>query len=175
MNSTRSNLVKISAIIAILSGALSVPLGIMGLLDMGYYGQTLTGLGYFNAKEVYIINYISNIVAIVLGACSFIGAIILLKTRNYQSDSAHKFYKFGCGLVIFGGLGLGLQSIFLYAAFASQKNDYGYAPKTSKSMAQNNYDNSFESRLRWLRDMRDRGEINEEEYSERMFDIINNK
>lgn len=188
MNSTKSNLVKASAIFAIISGVSSLLSFILELCDFGYVGETLTGSGYFDGQTVRTLAIVILVFELIMGMCSLAGGVMLLKSRRQNSPASSKYYKVGCGLVIAGGLGLGLQSILLYIAFASNgqrfeaefhedelndnvsQNDRTYVQTSSRQAS-----DSVERQIKLLREMKERGEITDDEFKQMMFDIIRNQ
>lgn len=184
MNSTKSNLIKASAIFALISGVGNVLSAIFDLCDIGYVGETLTGFGSFDGELVRLIVIWVSIIELVLGLCSFVGGILLLKSRSQKVSNSSGLYKGGCALVIVGGLGLGLQSILLYIAFASNGQRFepefndGYLNENSTSINQHPCDYKMcnvEEQIKLLRDMKQRGEISDDEFKKEMFDIIKNQ
>lgn len=186
MNSTKSNLVKASAILAIISGISSLLSFIFEICDFGYVGETLTGSGYFDGQTTRAIVIAILVFDLVLGLCSLAGGVMLLKWRKQNSMSSSTLYKVGCGLVIAGGLGLGLQSILLYIAFAS--NGQRFDPEFHEDTLNENGEHatyvqtssrhesdSIERQIKLLREMKERGEISDDEFKQMMFDLIRNQ
>lgn len=184
MNSTKSNLIKASAIFAMISGLSSMVSGFFEVFGMGYVGATLTGTGAYNGQNLQAIMIAIAVIEIVLGMCSLFGGILLLKSRKDASVVSLRRYKAGCTLVIIGGCGLGLQSILLYIAFATKGstfepefNDQAIEDdvKPTSTSQPSESKNATEHQIKLLREMRDRGEISSEEFKEIMFDIIKNQ
>lgn len=181
MNSTKNNLIKASAIFAIISGISSILSGVIELCDLGYVGETLTGYGMFDGEMLRAAVIIISVFEILLGACSLIGGVLLL--RMTKAKNSRRTYKAGCTLVILGGLGIGFQSILLYIAFATNsqigaaehQNDYVNNNTSSYTTHTSNDNGIVERQIQLLRQMRDRGEINDEEFKKMMFDLIKNQ
>lgn len=184
MNSTKNNLVKASAIFAIISGVLSLVSFIFELCDFGYIGETVTGSGYLDGQIIQTVSIIILVLEFVTGLCSLAGGVLLLKSRMQNANNSQKCYKVGCALTIIGGMGLGLQSILLYIAFATANqrfepefheeklNDNSYA-YTERPLSHEN--ENIERQIKILRDMKAHGEITDEEFKKYMFDIIRNQ
>lgn len=184
MNSTKRALIRASAIFAIISGVSSLLGFIIELCDFGYIGSTSTGSGYLDGQTIQMIYIAVLVLEFALGICSLAGGVLLLKFCAGNTKNPVARYKAGCALVIIGGLGLGLQSILLYIAFATsgQRFEPEFNEEKLHDDSYSQYGDgagreskSMESQLKILRDMKARGEITDEEFKKVMFDIIRNQ
>lgn len=179
MGSNKQLLIKISAIISIISSIGMLLSGITLLTDVGYFGQALTGPGVadsnLNIGKGYIIGM--GVAFILLSVSALVGGILLLKSLPFagKTQKRRNMYITGCVFTIIGGLGLSLATIFLYVSFAFASSNIEQSSQPQNDAMSNsgyNSEDKLKHQLDALRSMRERGEITDEEFKKLMLELI---
>lgn len=185
MNSTKTNLIKSSGILSIIGGFFTLVMSVLSVFNTDYLGRVISGYGYVSYSAGYAISITLCVLEILLGICSMLGGLFLIKflLPKYQNSTKRiKYYKWGCGLTIAGALGLSLATILLYISFGmkettanayfndSEVNSIQSNPATNAQQQQQ--DENIKKQIEILRDMKAKGEITDEEFKTIMFDII---
>ena len=190
MNQTKATLVKVSAIFAIIDAIGCIFAGIILATTTGYFGEALTGMGMaipnINIpREAFIA---MGVVIAIMGVLSLIGGILLLQVTGankvFQTSSGK--YKAGCALTIIGGGLVSIACLLLYISFC-YKNvpsgelrsgefnneaivyDYGDGSSAHES------DEAVKRKINVLRQLKNKGEINDQEFKDMLIEIIKRK
>ena len=190
MNQTKATLVKVSAIFAIIDAIGCIFAGIILATTTGYFGEALTGMGMaipnINiSREAFIA---MGVVIAIMGVLSLIGGILLLQVTGankvFQTSSAK--YKAGCALTIIGGGLVSIACLLLYISFCYKNTpsselrsgefnneaivyDYGDGSSAHES------DEAVKRKIDVLRQLKNKGEINDQEFKDMLIEIIKRK
>ncbi len=188
MNQTKATLVKVSGIFAMIDAIGSIFAGLFLATSMGYFGETLTGYGMVIpnvniSREAYIA---IGIVLIILGIFSIIGGSLLINVTNsnkvFQTSTK---YKTGCAFTIIGGGFMSIACILLYISFFYKNQPsnelrsgefnskaiyYDYGDDKSEQV-----DDSIKNKVSLLRELKNKGEINDQEFRDMLMDLIKRK
>lgn len=189
MNQTKATLVRVGGIFAIIDAIGSIFSGVILATTTGYFGDALTGSGMaipnINIpREAYIA---MGIALIVLGVFSLIGGILLLNvtSANKVFQTSTK-YKAGCAFTIIGGALLSIACILLYISFCYKNKPSSELRSGEIKSDAVNYDHeenisahesddAIKRKISVLRELKNKGEINDQEFRDMLMDLIKRK
>ncbi len=186
MNDTKRVLIKISAILSIINAVAYLISAIVSFSSINEIAAaTQAGVGYVESSIdiTATVLVVAGVVMLIFAILSMIGGIFLLKC-----NSQNKLYIPGAVLTIIGAGGLSLSAILLYVSFAI-KDDPGVmvTPSQQQNLTEQNLseekpisneekqkakDAKLKSQMEILRNMKDKGEITQEEFKQLMFELL---
>ena len=178
MNDTKRMLIKFSAIFGIIDSIAYFITAINIFLNVGYFGDTKTGSGniqgFFNFSELDFFILAGSL--IVLGVFSLVGAVLLFISISDPVLFSQKkgIYISGCIFNIIGGTLLSLSNIFLYISFAFKTVNNGSEEEFDPHKQNDSNDSlQLKEKIENLRKLKDNGEISEQEFTKKLFEILN--
>lgn len=190
MNQTKATLVKVSAIFAIIDAIGCIFAGIILATTTGYFGEALTGMGMaipnINIpREAFIA---MGVVIAIMGVLSLIGGILLLQVTGankvFQTSSGK--YKAGCALTIIGGGLVSIACLLLYISFfyknvpsselrSGEFNNEAIVYDYGDGSSAHESDEAVKRKIDVLRQLKNKGEINDQEFKDMLIEIIKRK
>lgn len=189
MNRTKQILIKISGILSILEAVGLIIATIVTAFGFGYIGVINDGLNQIdpgNGAWEPAVNLTAGvlvfivIIEVIFATLALVGGILLLKSVSDPNMFKNKkgLYTGGAICTIIASGAIGLSAILLYISFALRDEPEVYAqPNTidvqpGQSQKSNMSDEQIKSQMDVLREMKERGEISNEEFKEMMFELI---
>ena len=189
MNSTKQTLIKIAAILSIIEAIGLIISAVFVAFGFGIIGEindaiqsVEPGNGAYEPAIVLTKDMLIFLIVImaIFAILALTGGILLLKSVSDPAKFAEKRGKYVGGAVctIIAACGFSIAAILLYISFGlkdeayepSQKNGefVEVKPEQTSSMS----DEQIKSQMEVLREMKERGEITNEEFKEMMFELI---